>query len=457
MYNKDIMHAGMISMKASAKLAFFALAAITVTVLAVLAGAGALYSGGEFEEISTIESSEAEILLFEDLSATQVLAYNDGNTKIILLDSGGSRLSEQSFDFHAVSVSFDGDFASFYYEDAEKLAVSRVLCENLNSEEFIFNIRLDALEFFTLHESGKLFFSYRDSPMELHSLSPEGLEDSFRLEAPISFLESRGANVYLYADELFCFEKGDFGKFLSEDFPETPFRFLSANHFITLEGVINRIENERTSPVFRCEIAPSEYIYHAISDTHVAYVSGSGEVSVAEISTGNTRIYQFNDKIMAISAKNAVVSRGSKLYITFYSSFSEVPPESEPGASSDLEDDTFPASLEVEGDYLFVPEKMTVKQLKDEFIKEEISVLSEEDAIVASGYLKTGFRAKGKSIVILGDTNSTGTINGSDIREAQHMLLGTSERGAVQFKAADVNRDGEITTSDLVLLSARIN
>ncbi len=444
-------------MKASVKLALLIVAAILITVLTFLVGAGAGYNNGEYKEIYSVESLRANIVAFEDAGAKKIVALNDGNTVLLLLDARGSVIKEEKLSFHTVKAGYDGGCLYLYYENESKLSAVKVSCDDLSSETYDYDIRLDSLEYYTINSKGELFCSLADSPMELRKIVLNGVE-SFSLAEPLSFLECRNDDIYLHAEgELFVFENGNLQEFFSDTLDEVPFRFLDAGYIIGLDGMIYRISGKTASPIFKCSVAPSEYIYHSMGGNEIAYALNSDEISVADITTGVARTYQIDGSVEAVSADSAIVSRDSKLYITDYTSFREIPPEASDVPSEPGEDAGFPDVLDVEGDFAYIDAGMTVKKLKDLFTDEEIAVFNEGSSLVPSGYLKTGFTVKNKKIVILGDTNGTGTVNGSDIKEAQAMLLGLSESSSVYFKAADMNRDNEINTTDLVILAQGIS
>lgn len=108
-----------------------------------------------------------------------------------------------------------------------------------------------------------------------------------------------------------------------------------------------------------------------------------------------------------------------------------------------------------EDSYLLMPQGVTVDTLLAYFAPDAVLIQTPEGEAVTSGRLATGMTAGDYTLVVLGDTDGSGTVSRSDLRRAQRLLLnGESVSGEDPYRrAADLDGDASLTTLDLVGLS----
>lgn len=102
---------------------------------------------------------------------------------------------------------------------------------------------------------------------------------------------------------------------------------------------------------------------------------------------------------------------------------------------------------------LLVPSGMTVDQLRQLLWPDVPDVCLPDGTSVTSGRLCTGMTVGDLAVVVPGDCNGTGSVSIGDLRQAQVLLLESSQVEDPYRWAADLNEDGVLTTEDLVLLS----
>ena len=114
-----------------------------------------------------------------------------------------------------------------------------------------------------------------------------------------------------------------------------------------------------------------------------------------------------------------------------------------------------PEGIVQEDSYLLMPQGVTVDTLLAYFAPDAVLIQTPEGEAVTSGRLATGMTAGDYTLVVLGDTDGSGTVSRSDLRRAQRLLLnGESVGGEDPYRrAADLDGDASLTTLDLVGLS----
>lgn len=426
------------------------IAVLTAAVLlSIFLIAARTYENGAYERIYTLKSTDAMVLRYQKCTEISFVFLNDGNTTMLTIDASG-KPSEHSFDFHAVKVSFDGERFNLFYELDGKVVVRQIESSSMEQRDMSFDVAFDALDYYGISEN-TLYYSLYDAPTNMHKLEENGEGRAFRFEDGISYIGCRAGKQYAYAEgSLFVFEGGNLSEFLKLEQKGIPFTFLDDERFISLDGDVFALQSNALQTVVSCGVAPSEYAYHYLEADRLAYVVNKDEIDLLSTSTGETEKYHIDGDVKAVSTTDCIVQREKELYLTSLATFAEKQEPSQP--EEEAEKSEFPENVEVEGDYFYIELGTTIKQLRAD-MKEDIIVTNEKGNIVNSGVMRTGYKVKGKYAVIMGDTNGSGTINGADVKEGQFMLLGSSTRSAACFKAADINKDDEITTTDLVFIS----
>lgn len=112
-----------------------------------------------------------------------------------------------------------------------------------------------------------------------------------------------------------------------------------------------------------------------------------------------------------------------------------------------------------EDSYCIVPQGITFAKLRDLLggDKDNFFVYDANGERVTSGQLGTGiqvsFHSQSYTLIIYGELTSEGNINSRDLKLMMKFITGEETPSDLQFKAADINRDGNITVKDLLLLS----
>ncbi len=105
---------------------------------------------------------------------------------------------------------------------------------------------------------------------------------------------------------------------------------------------------------------------------------------------------------------------------------------------------------------VIAPRDITVKNLQKKYGK-ITKTANENGRVVTSGKVKTGFTAyiggSAYTVIVLGDINMTGTVNGADVKKFMEHGCGKIVLSELQRKAADMNQDHAVDNRDLVLLA----
>ena len=108
--------------------------------------------------------------------------------------------------------------------------------------------------------------------------------------------------------------------------------------------------------------------------------------------------------------------------------------------------------------------KTTVSRFRNSFlIKEKVSVISQDNKPVTKGQVGTGMKAvfensTGKTsytLCVSGDLTGEGNLNTLDLSAMFGYLLGKNNFSNSQLIAADLNQDGRVSNTDLVLLERK--
>ena len=107
----------------------------------------------------------------------------------------------------------------------------------------------------------------------------------------------------------------------------------------------------------------------------------------------------------------------------------------------------------MEGEFLVMPEGVPVETLLARLGPDAVKVTRPDGTAVTGGRLATGMAAGSWTLVVEGDCDGSGSVNQADVLAAQELLLEGSQVEGPYRRAADLDRDGVLTTQDLVLLS----
>lgn len=433
--------------------------AVTMLLIVVIAlfGLGE-YVGGEYKVICGFKSSHASVVLYEEYMGDYIAVVNDDNASLMLIDKSGNLTLKQDLDFDVIKAEIKYNKAYLYWEDkeSENLALTCVsLIDFTVEEEIVYSLKAnDVLLFSADKDCNMLYVPVEENT--LYKLSRDSVQlERFRLSDTPQFLHGSDSEVIMYAEEsVFIFESESLSTFIKHPTAFVPYKKLD-NYYVTIDGELITIDNRGVDVKFRCEIAPTADCFYSARNTMLAYLVDLGGICVVDMHTNDSRTYHVEGTVKAVSTENALVVRENELFFTTFESFKKQEiSEPDDNNSSDIEDE-LPDELDLYNGFIYVPYGTTVSSLKKMF-DDAPTVYNSNGAIAASGAVKTGMSVKGYEIVILGDCNGTGTLNSSDVKEAQAMFLGTCQRSEVYFAAADMNFDGAITTSDLALIAREV-
>lgn len=270
-------------------------------------------------------------------------------------------------------------------------------------------------------------------------------EQTSRFPAEIDFLESDGNGpVFHTGGELHLPD----GKKLPCAL--APLACFGNGYFLDGDGALCRLDGEGLAPLYQCE----ENIYGRFSycldgENCLILSKGGGSVYRYDETGKVTGACKLDDTALAVCAAGGVTKRdGTLFYTPFVFAAGPLPaltPEPTIG----------PAELPVtvEGDFLLLEPGSTADDLRELFQPEGVLLYDRLGKPMTHGRLATGMMAGDWTVVIRGDCNGSGTINERDLRAASAMLLTGEYSSEADYRAADLNDDGKLDTTDLVLLS----
>ncbi len=116
-------------------------------------------------------------------------------------------------------------------------------------------------------------------------------------------------------------------------------------------------------------------------------------------------------------------------------------------------------SIVIKDSCIIVPQGLTFAKLYKGLglSKSDLTVYKTNGSVLSQGTLGTGmtasFDGKNYNVVIYGELTGEGNINSRDLKLLMEHLTGEVKLSSVQRLSADINKDGNICTKDLLLLS----
>lgn len=434
--------------------------AILLCLLALLlTGMGIIMGNGRSAEIYTLRADTDAPLLYTEYADNHIFVFNDGlDGVVLLLNEKGEVLAEIRDHRTILKARYTAGLLYLFSESGGMLTVTRLDCNDLDQlRQNHTGLQYMDMRFIDCDSAGNLYYSSYQKPDTVYAANPDGVSTGYlSFNSDISYLEVYQDVIYLHAeDALIAVNPGDLFTYDVFESSLIPYQILNGQYLIDKEGTIaDYTSDEKVTPVYACPAPPSARLFHAIGEPDTLFwVSAAKEIKSADMLDNHMTLYETEFSVYAITGSSAVLKKDNKLYFTSFSSFTESEPEtSEPGANPSPEP-TPSVNLDIEGEYLYIDSGLTISKFKQLFAPEAVQVTKASGELVTSGAVKTGMKVKSYHIIVIGDCNGTGTVNTADTREAQSMFLGTSMKDNVYFNAADMDRDGEVTTADLVKLS----
>ena len=260
-----------------------------------------------------------------------------------------------------------------------------------------------------------------------------------------------------------------------------PTRLLGGGAFLDSSGTVCRLEDGAVRPVLQAEDAAflcfdGEYLLTAGSSGAVRRYDQDGQAAGS---------YSLGGEILGLTPGYVLANAEGGLWVyphDFQREPEESPPTPEPPPVIDPDPEETPEPLpspsvtpepqqtpapsatpapfgeqvEVRGKWLYIPAGSSVQQLRDLFLPESVTVYDVNDQEIFQGRLTTGMTVKDYTVVIPGDCNCSGAVDGNDVFSAQRfMLRADGFWSTARKRAADMNDDGVIDVSDLVFISLR--
>ena len=259
-----------------------------------------------------------------------------------------------------------------------------------------------------------------------------------------------------------------------------PQHAISGEAYIGTDGRLWRVAGAEALPVLEGPFAPSLCCAYSGG---ILYGTGSGQVSRLlwdGTPGGSCRV---EGELVALTEKSILYRSGGQLFYAAVSLGTATPVPSLPPALTPLPSSTPSLSpapsftplpsptlsvspsptpvgtdeLKLQGGYMFVAETLTLSRLREIFHPQEVLVRTAEGEPLAQGRLATGMTAaldREYCLVVRGDCDGSGKVDGQDVRRGQEiLLLGKGSVAEAFFLAADVDEDGAVTTKDLLWIA----
>lgn len=326
--------------------------------------------------------------------------------------------------------------------------------------------------------------------VSVYNSSEEISGTNLSANTPISAITTDISKTYLYAatnNALYRYKIGttpyEFDKnSISENV--VPFKFLTDNIFITLEGNIYTLDNSefKLSSKVKSQTALAKYpeavAIAGFDKTSILAKTADKAVSRISSSSGSvTGTIEFEENVLAISTSdtNTIVVTGSetakKIYLIAATDIIDVTPAqpSTPEEDDGTDDNSITSEEykidEVENIISKIPAGTTWGTFKNGLIFNGFSLtLQDSDnmtkisnsAKLATGYrvtfIKEGLENKTFTLIVDGDVTGSGSISTKSASALVDHLLGKSELEGAFLAAADLSGSNNLSTVDLLLM-----
>lgn len=401
------------------------------------------------------EKAKAQATEVSAVSGGILSFVNSGSENSVITNFSVARFSETSVIYNH-PLGFEAVFAKVYGENAFILGNNGTLYEyNLISGSMVNAVYLGispySLNYFTVDESGSVYTVASASPSIINKYSGSSLIYSYDTGSNIDHIDSVNGNVYISIPSLLI-TGSTYG--YPEDFTEfplscTPAKFLNGQSFISTSGNYVILTDREilmyggaVIPDKSCTFNSGKQHFYMSEGNLYAHFSGS-TVSLGTMWLDNFYSYDYSGNFLALNGNGILMSENGNMVFYPHKDYEE--PENEQNY------------LDTNDGFVYFSADEKVSRLKDDY---NMTVYTESGK-EASGVLKTGmYTVSGSNeytVVIIGDSNGTGTVNSSDISEAQKHVIGKTCLEGAYFAAADMDRNGFLDTSDLYLLSKLIS
>ncbi len=335
----------------------------------------------------------------------------------------------------------------YYREDTEKsswlVACDGETLQELSRRELPW--APEDIFLFDCNGTGGAFCVLSQSRSTLRVSSPGQEEEIREFPSAIDFLECDEDGPALHAgDELCLLTWG-------EQIPceAAPLAYFGNGYFLDGDGALCGLGSQGLTPFYQCEESFYGRLSYCLDGENCLILSKSGGEVRRYDETGRTvGVCRLESTALAVCAAGGVTRQDGELFYMPFD-FSAPDPTAVPEPTPEPEE----PPVTVEEDFLLLEAGATADDLRELFKPEGVIIYDRLGKQMTSGRLATGATAGDWTVVIRGDCNGSGTINGRDLQTASTMLLTGEYSSEADYRAADLNDDGKLDTTDLVLLS----
>lgn len=395
----------------------------------------ALLHHAEGQEILLLEAEDGDVWLACGGEKNSYLLRADGETGRVK----ASRELKASLHW----ASFQEETV-YCREDAENTSWL-VACDAETLQE-IFRRELpwapEDIYLFSCDEAGDAFCVLSQSRETLRVSSPGKAEQTSRFPAEIDFLECAGNGPVFHTGEELHLPDGK-----NVPCSLAPLACFENGYFLDGDGALC---DDELTPLYQCEESLYGRLSYCLDGENCLILSkGDGSVYRYDETGEAVDVCKLETMPLAVCAAGGVTKKDGTLFYTPFE-FAAAP---SPAPTPEPTLGPVEPPVTVEDNFLLLEPGATADDLRELFQPEGVLIYDRLGKQMTHGRLATGMTAGEWTVVIRGDCNGSGTINERDLRAASTMLLTGEYSSEADYRAADLNDDGELDTTDLVLLS----
>lgn len=217
------------------------------------------------------------------------------------------------------------------------------------------------------------------------------------------------------------------------------------------DGVVSRMDAAGLTPLLRSASAAFAPLSFCLDgENSLILSSAGGKVTRYDRDGSPLGEAVLERDALAVCGAGALIRKDGELR---YAAFDFSGEDAAPPRESSEPPETTEAPAVAEGDYYLLAAGTTVRQLRGLLWPETADVRDRMGKQVSQGRLATGMTVNGRTLVVRGDCDGSGTVTQRDLRTAILLILGDRERDEAAFRAADLNDDGVLDGEDLLLFT----
>lgn len=374
----------------------------------------------------TVVGASGSVPLFQSDAEESDMIFAANTSKYIRLDPQGQELFSIDLNSQVKQASLWG---SSLYTYSAWWIIKYFSEYSIDNDEIIqkayIPINFADVDLITADGLGNTYVHQISQPTKISVYDNYGSEtQSADLGGDILFMDTFDDSLIAYANKcLYFFDVTEGVAVEAKSIPCSvyPSKFLSATVFVDNVGDIYSIGDGikllcKTGTVPDIASSPMKLAsLHYVDEAGYIYSGGQGNTCNLYDSLGNLLItYNIEGNVRGANSNGIITDNGSELRFSPYSSFkiTDAPPP---------DDNEYPEDWEVFENYLIVPQGTTIAKLKSQYD----CTVTFNGVTVTSGIcrsemlLKVG--AEELTIIIMGDLNSSGTVNTEDVKLLQKL------------------------------------